>query len=211
MVRKVKKKAIVLDIDDTIVQFCSFLCFLHNNLHGTSVSHHDLKQWSFDGLDIKDVRGNRVTGKELKKTFRLYEPDGLYSILPVIKDARFAIKIMKELGYKIILMTARKKEFQRQTILNLVAHNIQYDEVYFTPSHDKAKKIQNISKKYNVVMFADDRYETVKDVNDKCKIEHLFLVNMPYNNAIELDPSTDRIQRINNLFEAIRHLEDVTD
>ena len=95
MAKRTKIKTIVVDFDDTIVDFVPFLCFLHNSLHKTCLSESDIKMWSFEGLDLTDVRGNRVTGEELRATFEKYEPHGLYARLPVIKDARFALDIMK--------------------------------------------------------------------------------------------------------------------
>lgn len=207
MAYRKKEKAVVLDVDDTLVSFLSYLCFLHNKLHGTSLSEHDIKEWAFDNLDLTDVRGNKVTGEQLNETFHEYESEGLYARLPAIKESRFGVELMRDLGYKIILMTARKPEFHKQTILNLISNKIDYDELYFTK--EKVKKINALAKDYNIMLFADDKYETVLDVYENAKIHkngQVCLINKSHNQDKELD---EGILRINTVFEAVRFLKKV--
>jgi len=205
MARKCKIPTVILDLDDTCVSFLGYLCHVHNNLHQTSVNVNDITNWDFRDMEEVDVRGNKVTGAELLKTFRKYENHGLYAQLPTLPYAKQAIALMKKLGYKIIIMTARKKEFEKQTILNLIYHNIPHDKIIFTD--EKAKEIKKLQRTHRTVVFADDKLSTVEDVADSCKVEHVFLVDMKHNQDVELDES---IKRIGNLFECVRFLEDVT-
>lgn len=202
---KKKEKAIVLDIDDTISYFLRTLVHIYNKFNSTSLVESDIQTWEFDDLQLRDVRGNVVTGKALRETFNEYESHGLYSILPPIPEAKHALNIIKKLGYKVILLTSRKPEFQKQTILNLQHHDMPYDEVMF--EKDKVKKIKELSKLYDIEAFADDRYETVIDVYENCKVKKCYLINASYNKNKELDAD---IIRISNVLECIRNLKDLT-
>lgn len=199
-----KKKAIISDFDDCIVDFLPFLCHVHNTLYQTCLSEHDIKEWDFEQLDVTDVRGNRVTGQDLLNTFHKYEPHGLYASLPVIKEARFALKMMKDLGYKIIIITARKPEYREQTMLNLIKNNLVYDEIYF--EKDKVSKIKELAKRYQIEVFADDKLSTVESVAEKCKVKYNCLVEKAHNREKEIG---EDILRINSLFEAVRYLKEV--
>lgn len=199
---KNKPKCVILDVDDTLVLFCSFLCYLHNKLNNTCVTENDITDWDFDGLDLTDVRGNRVTGKQLRATFLKYEPLGLYACLPVCKESRFGLQLIHKLGYKIILMTARKKEFEGSTLLNLIKNDIPYDEIYF--EKDKVKKIKQLSKQYDIQLFADDKLITVLDVAENTHIPNICLIKKAHNEKAELP---DNVRLINTVFDAVRFLE----
>lgn len=199
-----RQKAVCFDLDDTICNFLPLLCHLHNKLYGTCLSESDITDWNFDELDVTDVRGNRVTGKQLRETFRSYEPNGLYSCLPVIDDSKRALKMVEYLGYKIILITARKAEYEAQTRLNIIANDIHHDEIYF--NSDKVKQIKELSKKYSVEMFVDDNYENVVAVNENCIVKYCFLMNKAHNRN---KSDVEGITRIHNLFDTIRFLKEV--
>jgi len=202
--RNRKDKAVILDIDDTILLFSTFVCFLHNKEYGTSITPNDILDWDFSTLEMRDVRGNIVTGEQLLGTYRKYEDHGLYAALPVIRPAKFALQIMKDLGYKIILLTARKEEYKNQTMLNIIKHEIPFDEIYF--EYDKVKKIRQLQKTNNIQLFADDKCSTVVDVNQKCNVNHVCLINMRHNIDEDID---EDIIRINDLLEAVRYLKEL--
>lgn len=204
MTRKIKPKVCVLDLDDTVSQFLPFLCHLHNKLHGTCLTESDITDWNFDSLDVKDVRGNHVTGTQLRETFEKYEPHGLYACLPPLDVAKRALKVMGMLGYRVILLTARKAEYEAQTRLNLVAHDIHHDELYF--NHDKVKEIKKLAKIYNVQLFADDNYQNVLNVSENCNVNNVFLIDKGHNRHYD---EPDDIVRINNLFDSVRYLKEV--
>lgn len=203
--RKYKPKAVVVDYDDTVVDFTGFLCYLHNKKHGTTIGTSDITDWDFTNLSVKDVRGNVVLGSELKETFKYYEEDGLYAALPVIKESKFALELIKKLGYHIIVLTARPEKFKKQTEMNLIMRDVPYDELYF--DWDKVKKIKEFSKLYNIVLFADDKLTTVESVSDNCRVKYNFLIDKPHNKCDNID--NDELIRIADLLEAVRYLKEV--
>ena len=72
-----KPKAVVLDIDDVIDDFCGYLCWIHNRVNGTHVTSNDIKDWNFETLKVRDRNGNEVIGTDLRQTFRYWEEHGL--------------------------------------------------------------------------------------------------------------------------------------
>jgi len=202
--RKRRPYAVVLDYDDTCVDFIGFLCTLHNHLHGTCMTRRDVVNWCFSDIDMKDARGHTVTGAEFNSTFKEWENDGLYASLPALKDARRAIDLMKTLGYKVIILTARDEKYRKQTELNAMHQHLKYDELHF--SNDKVKTIRELSKVYNIKMFADDKASTVISIAEKCKVKHVFLIDQEHNSDID----DDDIVRVKDIMETIRYLPDVS-
>jgi len=202
---KKKTPTIIVDYDDTVVSFLGHLCHVHNRIHGTSLHVNDIMEWDITSVDTVDARGKKVKGKDLLKTFQDYESHGLYAQLPLLPHAGHAMRLMRKLGYKIIIMTARRPEFELQTRLNVIYHCLPLDKIIFTK--EKAKEIRKLQRSHNIVLFADDKLSTVEDVNENCKVDNTFLIDMKHNRDVELD---EGIIRIENLFEAVRYLKDVS-
>lgn len=201
-----KEKAIVVDYDDTVVGFLQSLCKAHNKKYGTCISHNDLKSWDFDDVDITDARGNRVTGKDLRETFQIYEENGMYAALKPLDYAKYALDTAHEIGYKVIIVTARKEKFRVATEYNLNDQDIYYDELYF--SSDKVKTIKQLSKTYNIVMFADDKTSTVVNIAENCRgVKSVFLINKAHNKGDEFDEES--IKRANDLMDCVKELKQV--
>lgn len=208
-VRKKKQKAVILDFDDVIVDFCGGLCELYNKHNGTSLALSDLTEWNWRNLDFKDARGNVVKGCDIQKLFSEYEHQ-LYVGLEPLPYAVRALETIKMYGYKIFIITARHCEVGKSTELNLMFKKIPHDDIYHRESKDmkiedfKVNKIKELSKKYNISFFVDDKVETVNAVADSCKVNRVYLLNKPHNKEIE---ASEDIIRIDDLVETIRYLK----
>jgi len=203
--RRKKIPTIILDIDDTVVDFTGFLCYLFNSINNTSITEADLVSWHFNKAKVEDIRGNVVKGTELRKFFHNYEAHGLYSATPPIKESILAMTLMKKLGYKIILLTARSEDFKKDTQISMIMHSIPHDEIVFDA--DKPKQINRLARKHNIVAFADDKYDHVKSVFETDKVDTCYIINKSHNKEKELP---EEIVRINDLLEMPRNLPDVT-
>lgn len=216
-----KPKAVVLDIDDVIDDFCGGLCWVHNLINKTHVSANDIRDWDFETLKIKDKNGNEVIGSDLRKTFEYWEEHGLYSNLKLLPGVYDAIKKIKDYQYKIILLTARKKKYEDETKIHLWREGIEFDEIYSKGEDDgddfKTKKIRQLSRTYNIQLFADDKYSTVENVaentnvNFVCLIETASTRDLP---VIEGDienrlVKNEDIHKFIDLYDAVRMLRDL--
>lgn len=221
MSRKIKPFAIVLDVDDCIDDFGGDLCWIHNKINNTNVTSNDIKDWNFITLKVKDRNGNEVLGVDLRKTFEYWEEHGLYGSLNLLPKAREAVTVMRDFGYKIILLTARKKKYEDETKLHLWRNHIPFDEIYFREDPEekdfKTNKIKQLSKQYNIQMFVDDKYETVEHVAENtnvkmvCLLEtactrHLKTIEGDFENKLEQNES---IHKFVHLYDVIRMLRDL--
>jgi len=200
-----KPKAIVVDLDDTVVGFLQALCKSHNKKYGTCVSHNDIQSWDFEDVDITDARGNRVTGADLIGTFKLYEDNGMYAALKPLDYAKYALDTAHEIGYSVIIVTARNEKYRIATEYNLNDQDIYYDELYF--SADKVKTLKELSKKYNLVMFADDKLATVNAIAENCRVKNVFLINKGHNKNYELEDEV--VKRADDLMDCLKELKQI--
>jgi len=200
---KEKPKAIVLDCDDVIVDFMGFLVLIHNKKYKTHITRQDVVGYPLQGEEVENIFGTVVADVNLEDTFKELEPHGLYTMLPVFAESKQAIIYAQDLGYKIIIMTARPIQFKEQTELSLLVNDIPYDELLF--AYNKADKINQLKDKYDIVLFADDRAKTIKAVNNQCNIKYPILVNQPHNEHSKL---SQKIIRVNDLLEVIKYLKE---
>lgn len=88
------------------------------------------------------------------------------------------LRLEKEQGSRILIVTARDKKLERLSEESLIKHNIHYDGIY-SGSEDKYATL----KKENVSRFFDDRGELIHrlmqtDLEKSCE---LTIVDAPYN------------------------------
>jgi uncharacterized HAD superfamily protein len=204
-----KPKAVILDLDDVIVDFLGGLCELYNKHNKTSLSISDLTEWDWKNLDFKDARGNVVKGEALHKLFGEYESN-IYVGLEPLPYALRALDTIRMYGYKIFIITARNCSFGKSTELNLMFKKIPHDEVFHKDSKEqktedfKVNKIKELSKMYHISFFVDDKLETAQAVFDNCRVDRVYLLNKSHNKEFEV---SEDIIRINDLVETIRHLK----
>jgi len=198
---KSKTPTIITDVDDVLFHFLDYTCFLFNSKNGTSITESDLTTWGFENTKITDSNGRLVDGKQIRDFFEDYEAHGLYSALPPIKNSILALSLIRKMGYKIIALTARKPQFEKDTEISFITHGIQIDEVIF--GADKPKEIKKLAKKHNIVAYADDRYSYIKDANETNYVGTCFLVNKAHNKQEVIE---EDVRRVNDLLEMVRFL-----
>lgn len=204
--RKAKPKTILIDYDDTVISFLQTLCKIHNQKYGTCITHNDIKTWDFEAMDVTDARGNRVTGQDLRDTFKYFEDHGMYAALKPLPYAKYALDTAHEIGYKVIILTARPEKYRIATEWNLLANDLYYDELFF--EKDKVKKIKELSKTHNIVFFADDKPTTVHDVAENCKVKNVFLIKSSVNESSIPDLHED-VKIANDLMDCIKELKQI--
>lgn len=200
--RKLKPWAIVLDFDDTCSSFLGSLCDTHNSIWGGTIHPSNITAWNWDDIDVKDSRGNRVLGKELENTFKKYERC-IYSQMPPFRDTKKTLDMIKHWNYHIIVVTARDEKFRLETEFNFKAYGLPIDELYFTS--DKVSKIKELSKRFRIAAFADDKASTVESINNNCKVNKTYMVRAGHNADVEVD---DDITVINSIFQILADLKD---
>lgn len=176
-----KDKAVVLDIDDTCLDFLGHTCSIHYWKTGEDIKRSDLTEWQLP--------------ESLYKTFREYE-DLIYASQRTLPKVVSAINKFREKGYKIILMTARPDDYKRVTEFNLWFNKITYDDLFF--NKNKSLKINRLSEKYDIKVFADDKTETVNKVRRDTDVPNVYLINT---HGTRNDDIEEGVKRINNIHE----------
>jgi hypothetical protein len=203
-IKKKKDKWVVTDVDDCVDNWIGDLCRAHNYKHGTCIVETDIHSWGFQELEFKDARGNIVTGKDLDATLRHWEPNGFYAAMSLLENSKFAIETMQAIGYKVMALTARPEQYKEATNYHFLKEGIKFDNITF--DWDKVKVINELSGDNQVVMFVDDKLDTVKAVHEKCKVAQVCLMTKGHNQAAAID---DEIKRVSSLLESLRYLKKV--
>jgi hypothetical protein len=196
-----RKKAIVLDIDDVTINFIDFLLRVFNSKYGTCIAPSDLTSWNFTDVKITDARGTTVKGEELRAFFEEMEKHGLYAALDAIPGGKDLIEYAQDLNYRVILLTARPEKYRIQTEISLIRNGIIVDEMIF--NWDKCKIINELAEKYIIHAFVDDKLDTIESVFKNCSVKNVCLLSKAYNINAKI---SDGITRVTNPFDIAKML-----
>lgn len=176
-----KPKAIVLDIDDTCLDFLGHLCSIYYWKTGIAIKRSELTEWQLP--------------EPMYETFREYE-DLIYASQRTLPKVVASINEFIEKGYKIILMTARPEDYKRVTEFNLWFNKIKYDKLFF--NKNKSLKINRLSEEFDIKIFVDDKTETVNKVKRDTDVPSVYLINT---HGTRNDDIEEGVVRINNIHE----------
>lgn len=200
MTTSVKEKVIVFDCDDTLVSFVDYLLEFYNAIHDTDIKSSSILCWNFSN-DFVTNKGI-VKGIDVIKFYEQYEKNGFHATQPLLPQAKNALEFVKELGFKVLIITARPESARKQTEINFFLNNISCDEIYFT--ENKAELINELSAKYDIEMFIDDNSGHIDKVSKICNVKYNCLIDMAHNRDLELGENT---YRVNNAYEAVTMLD----
>lgn len=175
--------AVCIDLDDCIFSFLGVFVDLYNKRMVRSLNLTSMVDYNFN--------------KQLSAFLHEIELEGLYSRLPLEFGASTFLDLLTSLKIKIIFITARPKEFKRDTIIALNNNNIDYEMLIF--NKNKSEVINSLKNHYDVLAFIDDRASTVEKVFNKCGLNFTFLIDKPHNKNIMVSKG---IERISNLMDA---------
>lgn len=169
---KTKPKTIVLDADDTLVQFVAPMLRLVNLLNDTRITVDDITE------KVPHVSLEEIIPEEIwVPSMQFFEDGGGYATLTPMDGVRTSLERLKAAGHKIIIVTARPRHFHRQTELCMALNKLPYDKIYYTP---KGKGPTLAKLKPDI--FLDDHPGNLHDaLKFGVPLENLYLVNQPWN------------------------------
>lgn len=92
-----------------------------------------------------------------------------YMIFPPIQQMVDIIKLCKNLGFKIIIITARPYESEKSSKKNLELLNISYDEMYHNNNYPdinfKINLKKKLSTKNNIILSVGDQWPDIQGLN----------------------------------------------
>ena len=175
-----KRPIVLLDMDDVINNFLTYLCTMYNETHGTKYKASDITDWDLTktiGADVADI----------------FTAEGFFEKVPSKRGSITAIKkLIKSQKYDIYIITAcqtnRELEEKCHWLENLVPEF-------------KQERIIKCSEKYIIRgdVLVDDR---IKNLEDCSPYMRCVLFDAPHNK------DCDKFIRIKSLSELLPLLEE---
>jgi uncharacterized HAD superfamily protein len=198
---KPEDKVCAVDLDGVLCRYPeNWIHFLNQKLGLTAERPILLSDFTFTSAPLPNIPRKKYY--QWKHEFRELGFESYFGVEPMEEASEFTKKL-KDLGYKIIILSARPyKEYKRimaDTIEWLHKNNISYDAVYW----DSEKHVRILKDVPFLKFMVEDNPQIAMEVSSlgyKC-----FLINRPYN-MHTLIPSD--IVRINKLVDIIPHLQE---
>ncbi len=184
-----------VDIDNVLSNF--------NEVLLTDYINHD-KELRNNGIINKDVYIRKMFDWTEDEENQYYKEniERLASLLQPIKDCSKYIKVLREKGYSIYIISGRNNgEYSdpyKMTIEWLEKYNIEYDKLILTNAYNSEEKAK-VCRENNISIMIDDSTRILTEV-DKYGIKAL-LMDTPYN--IEKGNNLTRVQNWKEIYEYI--------
>ena len=184
-----------VDIDNVLSNF--------NEVLLTDYINHD-KELRNNGIINKDVYIRKMFDWTEDEENQYYKEniERLASLLQPIKDCSKYIKVLREKGYSIYIISGRNNgEYSdpyKMTIEWLEKYNIEYDKLILTNDYNSEEKAK-VCRENNISIMIDDSTRILTEV-DKYGIKAL-LMDTPYN--IEKGNNLTRVQNWKEIYEYI--------
>ncbi len=175
------KNLIILDYDNTLVDFSSPFLALFNKMNNSTITVKDIVHYSFGDNTFKSPN-NHIKGKDIDLFF-LENKHEAHKNLNLYEEVALFLSEIDRDWWDIVIITARHEEFVGQTHKCLKENKIDsfFDEIIYTSK--KAEFISLLKHRYDRIIFVDDKHtevERVKLVNPKveCYVkEHSYNLN----------------------------------
>lgn len=177
------KKRFGIDIDGTVTCPATIVPYI-NRAFGLNLTLNDVKQYNLSPLV-------NITDEEFAKWWLENEAE-IYANSPIAEGAQTTLS---EWGkqHELYFISARNTHLVELTKKWFKEHNIKYDHIELTGTHDKVESVQ----KYGVDIFLEDKHDNAVMIHEECGIPVL-LFDTPYNR----DPVPRGVFRVKNWFEA---------
>lgn len=122
-----------IDVDGVLRNFVAEVLKIYNSESDKKLKHEDIKAWNIEGYI-------GITYEEFKNKYIIENSHLTFgSALPYELDIAKKIRNLKYDGHSIHIVTSQWPETQKHTIDWLVANEIEYDSLHFTPNRSMVK------------------------------------------------------------------------
>lgn len=193
------EKWIILDFDDVVVEFTEDCCNKFNEKYSTHITPSQITKW-----DMKEERmlthEGWVSGQLYDSFISEYVFSGAFKKIPLTKNAKETLVLLKKQGFKIAVLTARSKTQIENTKTYIKEHKLPVDRLIF--AKDKLGKLKELSQEIEIAAYVEDNPEYLIEVGkSNLPTFFLFVVDRAHNK--EEIPGTIRIQQ---LMEILKYL-----
>lgn len=172
-----------IDIDGTIADFSTTYLDIVNKKFNTSLEKSQLREhdlYKLLGLPVNEA------GIELGLT--------LSKDLPLIEGAKDVIERLYEYN-RIIIITARSRDFEGFTKKWLESKDIKYHKLYFSKEGKKGE-IEPLH-----ILVEDNIKEVIHNIG---KVDHLLLFDQPWNKSLNVGNYFTRVHTWKEIYEQIK-------
>lgn len=182
------KEAIVMDVDQVLLDYASRLREYVNIRDGKHITGHseswDLTEWL--QLDSRE---------EMMSTITEFATSYEFGTLDAFPGADVILHSLMREGYALIALTACGTSDITTALRRVnMFHRFGdiFDEIHFVEFTDsKVKKLNDISSRYDIVAFVDDKPENIQDALYGSDVEKTILMKAPHNRKFREQPTTD--------------------
>lgn len=173
--RNEKQKAIILDLDGTLIDFKTIDNLIikvafEKNLF---IKYLDLFLWIFNGLDIFPNRNGMLKIRlAVYSFFSKYKSNELFEMYKKI----YINEVKKEIIYKEILLETLEKKGYKVFIIsnNNLSKKVNHQNI-IVPSETKEIEMKKIMKNYNVQYVIGNNYSDDIAIANKLKIKPIYI------------------------------------
>jgi len=188
-------KVAAIDLDGVLARYPeNWIAYLNENL-GTQYTLQDVE---FTEVPFPEIPRSKYF--ELKHKFRDEGFESLY--VEPFEDAATFTEALKELGYKIVILSARPyqkyKRIQSDTIMWMKKHGIKYDAFIW----DEKKHLRILSEVPQVEFIVEDDPRVALEVA-ACGYT-CFLRDRPYNRNTTQSPNIIRVRTLSEIIEKLK-------
>ncbi|WP_323704742.1 hypothetical protein [Mammaliicoccus sp. Dog046] len=177
-----QKPRLGIDIDGTVTCPKTFVPYLQRDFN-QQLKYEDIVEYNL--ANVLDCNEEDVFN--WFKTNESY----IYQHSPVAKGAKEILNQLQQ-DYELYYISARHNYLEDITKEWFSKHDIPFDQITLTGSHDKLE----VTKHQNIDIFFEDKLDNAEDINQQLNIP-VFLFDTPYNQKT----LNDGIHRINNWYD----------
>ncbi|GAB1611609.1 hypothetical protein AXY37_04875 [Mammaliicoccus lentus] len=174
-----RKPRLGIDIDGTVTCPKTFVPYLQKDFN-EKLRYEDITEYNLANV-------LKCEEEEMLNWFKNNE-SYIYQNSPVAEGAKDILNQLKH-EYELYYISARHHYLEDITKTWFDTHNIPFDQIILTGSHDKLK----VTKEQRIDVFFEDKLDNALDINEKLNIP-VFLFDTPYNQK----SLNKGIYRINN-------------
>jgi len=178
-----------IDLDGVVADLMRPFLKEINKRFDLELQYDDITSYHFSDCISVDIEDLRV----------IWESPEFILGQPLLPYARWGINRLRDFGYKIYIVTARKSHLKTFTLGWLEKHEIPFDDIVTGKQEEK----QSYIERNGLDIFIEDRTKNALEATKFCK--RVYLMDKPYNRyTITLDESKSNIIRVNGWRDIIK-------
>ena len=180
----IHKKTIAIDLDSVLADVMHIWIDEYNLIYNTTIIKQDIVEWDIHKiLPLSNKNVNDIFVKVWKQRWK--------DIPPTSGDISLVIRLLKNAGYRISIITKRERATISYVSFWLDLHNIYFDEIVFI--------FDNIPKScHPFFLLIDDSPINAMEISYP---KHIVIFDQPWNKTLTNYP---RIKKLNELLGLIQ-------